>query len=156
MHFSTLANNPNSRLQKPLLKMRLDYTMEFIWIMPGYDACEPQTIEKIINTLAMRSLLPKHLRWVNDLGEAFLSPTPPQCWLSEFCPFSPFFYGNYGKIVLPFILFSKPPMLRICFWMTSVTTFEWFFDRFSRTTVQNENFPTKGPTAVLTKFQRFC
>ena len=65
--------------RRSLLKMRPDYTMEFIRIMSGYNICERETIEGLINTPAMCTLLSKHLRRVNKLMEAFQAPTPLQC-----------------------------------------------------------------------------
>jgi hypothetical protein len=57
--------------RRPLLKMKPDYTVEFIWIMSKYKASNRKNIEHLIRTLAMRALVSPHQTRIIELLEAF-------------------------------------------------------------------------------------
>ena len=57
--------------RRSLLKMRSDYVMEFIWIMSEYRACTRETIEALMKTPTIRSLISKHTTKFNDFMESF-------------------------------------------------------------------------------------
>lgn len=54
-----------------LLKMTPDYTLEFIWIMTGYKACSIESIEQLLRTPSIRSLVSSHLPRIGEMLEAF-------------------------------------------------------------------------------------
>lgn len=63
---------PNGRpeiaeVRRSLLRLKPDYTVEFIWIMSRYNACHRQDIEELIRTPAIRTLISNHIRRVNEL-----------------------------------------------------------------------------------------
>lgn len=43
--------------RRALLKMRPDYTMEFVWILTGYNACDLENLDALLNETRMRRLL---------------------------------------------------------------------------------------------------
>jgi hypothetical protein len=43
-----------------LLKMKSDYTVEFIWIMSSYKSCSHDDIERILHTPTIKRLISKH------------------------------------------------------------------------------------------------
>jgi len=49
-----------SHARRSLLKMKSDYTMEFIWIMAEYKACPYDAIDNLMKGPGMRSLVSKH------------------------------------------------------------------------------------------------
>jgi len=56
---------PNDRSEigearRSLLKMKPDYTVEFIWIMSKYNACKREDIEELIRTPSIRSLISQY------------------------------------------------------------------------------------------------
>ena len=51
--------------RRALLKMRADYTVEFIWIMSQYKACYAKVAEQLIRTPASRTLCSKHLQRID-------------------------------------------------------------------------------------------
>jgi len=53
--------------RRSLLKMKPDYTVEFIWIMSKYNACKRENIEELIRTPSIRSLISQHLKMVDGL-----------------------------------------------------------------------------------------
>ena len=55
--------------RRSLLKMKSDYTLEFIWIMSKYDACKREDIEELIRTPSIRSLISQYTARVNELLE---------------------------------------------------------------------------------------
>lgn len=57
--------------RRSLLKMSPDYTMEFIWIMSQYKACNRENIKQLIRTPSMRALLSKHNQRINEMLESF-------------------------------------------------------------------------------------
>jgi len=57
--------------RRSLLKMKADYTMEFVWIMGGYDACKVEDIKELIRTPAMSSLIFEHRSRLKELLENF-------------------------------------------------------------------------------------
>ena len=67
---------PSDRYQindarRSLLKMSVDYTVEFVWIMSKYNACSRENIEQLIRTPAIRRLIAKHQSRINELLEDF-------------------------------------------------------------------------------------
>ena len=57
--------------RRSLLKMKPDYTVEFIWIMSKFSASTRENIEQLIRTPTMRALLSAHQTRVNELVESF-------------------------------------------------------------------------------------
>lgn len=57
--------------RRSLLKMKSDYTVEFIWIMSKFSASTKENIEQLIRTPTMRALLSAHQTRINELFEAF-------------------------------------------------------------------------------------
>ena len=57
--------------RRSLLKMKPDYTVEFIWIMSKYNACKREDIEELIRTPSIRSLISQHQQRINQLMKAF-------------------------------------------------------------------------------------
>jgi hypothetical protein len=53
--------------RRSLLKMKPDYTMEFIWIMSEYKACPRDAIENLTRHTAMRALLSNHTGMLSRL-----------------------------------------------------------------------------------------
>jgi len=60
-----------SLVRRSLLKMKSDYTMEFIWIMSEYKACPPNAIDDLMKNPAMRSMVSKHVGRLNMLMDSF-------------------------------------------------------------------------------------
>jgi len=65
---------PKDRLEigearRSFLKMKPDYTVEFIWIMSKYNACKRENIEELIRTPSIRSLIYQYTARVNELLE---------------------------------------------------------------------------------------
>jgi hypothetical protein len=59
--------------RRSLLKMRPDYTVEFIWIMSGYQACTREVIEELMRPKSIRTLASNHGNRVKELLETFQS-----------------------------------------------------------------------------------
>jgi hypothetical protein len=57
--------------RRSLLKMKPDYTVEFIWIMSKYNASKREDIEELIRTLSIRPLISQFTDRVYDLLEKF-------------------------------------------------------------------------------------
>ena len=57
--------------RRSLLKMKSDYTVEFIWIMSKFSASTRENIEQLIRTLTMRSILSAHQTRVHEIVESF-------------------------------------------------------------------------------------
>jgi hypothetical protein len=57
--------------RRSLLKMKSDYTMEFIWIMSEYKACPRNAIDDLMKHPAMRSMVSKHIGRLNMLMDSF-------------------------------------------------------------------------------------
>jgi len=53
--------------RRSLLKMKPDYTVEFIWIMTKYNACKREDIEELIRTPSIRSLISQYKSRINEL-----------------------------------------------------------------------------------------
>lgn len=60
--------------RRSLLKMKPDYTMEFIWIMSGYKACKLEDVKELIRTPTMNSLIFEHRSRLKELLKAFKKP----------------------------------------------------------------------------------
>ena len=58
--------------RRSLLKMKPDYTVEFIWIMSKFNASKQEDIEELIRTPSIRSLISQHsdrvAKMINKLG----------------------------------------------------------------------------------------
>ena len=63
--------------RRALLKMKPDYTLEFIWIIAGYNACAREVIEELMRPKSMRALVSKHQNRINELMESF-KPSEPK------------------------------------------------------------------------------
>ena len=57
--------------RRSLLKMKPDYTVEFIWIMSKYNASTRENIEELIRTPSIRSLIYQHMTRVNEFLKNF-------------------------------------------------------------------------------------
>ena len=57
--------------RRSLLKMKSDYTVEFVWIMSKFNASTRKNIEQLIRTPTMRALLSVHQTRINELVESF-------------------------------------------------------------------------------------
>ena len=57
--------------RRSLLKMKPDYTVEFIWIMSKFNASKREDIEELIRTPSMRSLILQFADRVNELLQKF-------------------------------------------------------------------------------------
>jgi hypothetical protein len=67
---------PNDRSEisdarRSLLKMKPDYTVEFIWIMSKYNASRREDIEELIRTPSMRSLISQHRSRIDEFLKHF-------------------------------------------------------------------------------------
>jgi len=60
-----------SDARRSLLKMKPDYTVEFIWIMSKYNASKRKDIEELIRTPSIRSLIYQHMARVNEFLTKF-------------------------------------------------------------------------------------
>ena len=64
--------NPADRYEindarRSLLKMSVDYTVEFVWIMSKYDGCSRETIEQLLRTPTIRRHIAKHQPRIEEL-----------------------------------------------------------------------------------------
>jgi hypothetical protein len=57
--------------RRSLLKMSLDYTVEFVWIMAKYDGCSRDTIEQLLRTPTIRRHVTKHQPRIQELLKDF-------------------------------------------------------------------------------------
>lgn len=57
--------------RRSLLKMKPDYTVEFIWIMSKYNATTRENIEELIRTPSIRSVVNQHMVRINELLNNF-------------------------------------------------------------------------------------
>jgi hypothetical protein len=57
--------------RRSLLKLKPDYTVEFIWIMSKYNAGKREDIEELIRTPSIRSLIYQHMARVNEFLTKF-------------------------------------------------------------------------------------
>jgi len=56
--------------------MRPDYTVEFIWIMSGYQAFTREVIEELMRPKLIRVLVSKHAGRIEELIKDFRSSEP--------------------------------------------------------------------------------
>lgn len=54
-------------MRRSLLKMKDDYTVEFVWIMSKYQACTRAAINDLLRTSTIRALVVWHTKRINDL-----------------------------------------------------------------------------------------
>jgi hypothetical protein len=57
--------------RRTFLKMRDDYTVEFVWIMSKYKACSRENIEQLLRTPAIRRHIAKHQSRIDELLKNF-------------------------------------------------------------------------------------
>ncbi len=57
--------------RRSLLKMLPDYTMEFIWIMAEYGACDKGSIEKLVKHPKMKAMLSPHSTRLTEILTSF-------------------------------------------------------------------------------------
>jgi hypothetical protein len=57
--------------RRSLLKMKPDYTVEFIWIMSKYNASRREDIEELVRTPSIRALIYQQMNRVNELLRNF-------------------------------------------------------------------------------------
>jgi hypothetical protein len=57
--------------RRSLLKMSVDYTVEFVWIMAKYDGCSRDTIENLLRTPTIRRHVAKHQPRIQELLKDF-------------------------------------------------------------------------------------
>ena len=68
--------SPNGRpeiaeARRSFLRLKADYTVEFIWIMSRYKACKLQELEELIRTPAIKALISDHMKRVKELLDSF-------------------------------------------------------------------------------------
>jgi ankyrin repeat protein len=59
--------------RRSLLKMSVDYTVEFVWIMAKYDYCSRDTIEQLLRTPTIKRHVAKHQPRIQELLKEFPS-----------------------------------------------------------------------------------
>lgn len=57
--------------RRSLLKMSVDYTVEFVWIMSKYDGCNRKTIDQLLRTPTIRRHIVKYQPRINELLTSF-------------------------------------------------------------------------------------
>jgi hypothetical protein len=57
--------------RRSLLKMRVDYTIEFVWIMSKYNACSLDTMEHLLRTPAIRRHIAEYQQRIQELLKDF-------------------------------------------------------------------------------------
>lgn len=57
--------------RRSLLKMKPDYTVEFLWIMSGYNASNREVIQELMRPKPIRELVSRHETRVKELMETF-------------------------------------------------------------------------------------
>ncbi len=57
--------------RRSLLKLNVDYTIEFVWIMSKYDSCSRETIEQLLKTPTMKRHIAGHQRRIDELLNEF-------------------------------------------------------------------------------------
>jgi hypothetical protein len=57
--------------RRSFLKMSVDYTVEFIWIMSKYNGCNRENIEQLLRTPAIRRHIAKYQSRINELIRDF-------------------------------------------------------------------------------------
>lgn len=57
--------------RRALLKMSVDYTVEFVWIMSKYEGCSLATIEQLLKTQAIRRHTARHKSRLDELLKDF-------------------------------------------------------------------------------------
>ena len=57
--------------RRSLLKMKPDYTVEFLWIMSGYNASTREVIQELMRPKPIRTLVSRHETRVKELIETF-------------------------------------------------------------------------------------
>jgi ankyrin repeat protein len=67
-----------SDARRSLLKLKPDYTVEFIWIMSKYNACKREPLEELIRTPAIRAVAYNHLPRINELIASLPSESKSQ------------------------------------------------------------------------------
>jgi hypothetical protein len=60
-----------NKTRRTLLKMRCDYTMEFVWILTEYRACCRETIEKLLAGPKVRALISNHKNRLDEIMYSF-------------------------------------------------------------------------------------
>jgi hypothetical protein len=63
--------NEISEARRSLLKLVPDYTVEFIWIMSKYKACERDVIDELVGTPTIKRHVSEHLRRVHEIMSAW-------------------------------------------------------------------------------------
>jgi hypothetical protein len=53
--------------RRSLLKMSIDYTVEFVWIMSRYNGCSRETIEQLLRTPTIRRHIAKYQPRIDEL-----------------------------------------------------------------------------------------
>ena len=69
---SLLGRIPQDRQEtndarRSLLKMTPDYTVEFVWIMSGFQACSRCDLENLLRTSSIRAHVSKFRARINEL-----------------------------------------------------------------------------------------
>ena len=54
-------------LRRSLLKLAPDYTVEFVWIMQKYNACDKDCIQNLLRTPSIQSLIADHTKRIHEL-----------------------------------------------------------------------------------------
>ena len=57
--------------RRSLLKMKSDYTVEFVWIMSKYNGCSRASLEQLLKTPTIRKHVAEKLPRINELLNKF-------------------------------------------------------------------------------------
>ncbi|MGC8494154.1 MAG: hypothetical protein ACP5SH_20710 [Syntrophobacteraceae bacterium] len=63
-------NRQINDVRRSLLKLKPDYTAEFIWIMSGCRACQPEHLEQLMKPPSIRTHVAAHLPRIDELIES--------------------------------------------------------------------------------------
>ncbi len=59
-------NRQINDVRRSLLKLKPDYTVEFIWIMSGYLACRPEHLEQLMKPASIGTHVAAHLPRIDE------------------------------------------------------------------------------------------
>jgi len=57
--------------RRALLKMKVDYTVELVWIMSKYNSCSRASLEQLLKTPTIRKHVANQLPRINELLNEF-------------------------------------------------------------------------------------
>ncbi len=72
-----------AEVRRSLMKMTPDYTLEFVWIMSKFRACEKEAIVELVRTPSMKAHLRRHDARLKQLLARWDAPSTAECGGSE-------------------------------------------------------------------------